>query len=164
MKLAADIRPLRTGLVGAWGPVGLWLCVIAVLSSDLASRSTTEGGLLEVLAQVLPALAEPVGGLLESDTAMTLVRKSGHLVEYGLLAFLVVRALGLTTGIGPLRAAGLAVAFSLLVASLDELNQSTLPSRTGTPLDVLVDGLGAVAGAWLGLRLRRGPAAFRRED
>jgi VanZ family protein len=38
----------------------------------------------------------------------------------------------------------LAVLIAIAVAAIDEFHQSFVPSRTGTPLDVVIDGCGAI--------------------
>jgi VanZ family protein len=51
------------------------------------------------------------------------------------------------------------------VATIDEWHQSYIPSRTGTPTDVLLDsaaGLGALVLAYLALR-RKAPAPVSKE-
>jgi VanZ family protein len=83
-------------------------------------------------------------------TADTVLRKLVHAAEYGLLAFLWVRALRTT------RASGLALplAFGLTLgyAATDEFHQTFVHGRHGTPVDVLIDSAGA---ALVLLRIRR---------
>ncbi len=47
------------------------------------------------------------------------------------------------------------LALSAAVATLDELHQSTLPARTGSPRDVAIDLCGALMGIAIGARLWR---------
>jgi VanZ family protein len=52
-----------------------------------------------------------------------------------------------------------------LVATMDEWHQSYIPSRTGTPWDVLLDstaGFAALVLAYLALR-KKAPASFNKE-
>ena len=77
------------------------------------------------------------------------IRKGGHVFGYAMLSWLLFRAWRATVPMldkrgRTLRWAGMAIGMTTLVASLDEWHQSFLPSRTGTPRDVLLD---AVAGA-----------------
>jgi VanZ family protein len=81
-----------------------------------------------------------------------LIRKTGHFVGYGgvSVAFLYgwLRTLHRTKGRYSIiwrRAALLAIACTLLVASLDEYHQSFLPSRTASPIDVCIDLCGSIA-------------------
>lgn len=81
----------------------------------------------------------------------TILRKLVHAGEYGLLAFLLVRALRTTT----LRDSALPLAFALSVgyAATDEFHQTFVDGRHGTPVDVGIDAIGAAL-ALLGIRHR----------
>ena len=63
----------------------------------------------------------------------TLLRKLGHMTEYGLLCWLWLRALG-----RPATAAGIALAY----AASDEWHQSFVEGRVGTPVDWQIDAAG----------------------
>jgi hypothetical protein len=70
----------------------------------------------------------------------TILRKLVHMAEYGLLWFLWWRALGY-------RLAPLAVAITLLYAGTDELHQTAVHGRHGSPWDWAIDAAGVgVAG------------------
>jgi VanZ family protein len=81
------------------------------------------------------------------------LRKTGHFVGYGTVGFTFLRAWLHTLGRrGPmallawrLESTILAIMSTAIVASGDELHQTFLPSRTGTPVDVLLDTAGAGA-------------------
>ncbi len=78
----------------------------------------------------------------------TVVKKTGHAVLYGVLAWLYLRALqgdGPPSGRTRLLALGLAV----LYAVTDEVHQSFVPGRRPSLWDVVIDGVGAglVSGA-----------------
>lgn len=68
------------------------------------------------------------------------VRKSAHIAEYAVLAYLAVRALSISTGTA-MRGWRyvIPVGFVALIASLDEYNQSLDVRRTGTLEDTLLD-------------------------
>ena len=68
-------------------------------------------------------------------------RKLAHMAEYGLLWLLWWRALGYGN---PAIAAAIAIGYSVT----DELHQTTVEGRHGTPVDVLIDSAG-VAIAWV---------------
>ena len=74
------------------------------------------------------------------------LRKLAHMTEYGLLWWLWLRALGEER---PLAAAGIAIAY----AATDELHQSHVEGRHGTPVDVGIDAVG-IAAAWALTRAR----------
>ena len=78
------------------------------------------------------------------------VRKTGHVIGYGLLSFFLFRAWRATLpkpGNPPwsLYWADIAVFGTALVASLDEWHQSFIPSRTGRWQDVVLDSSAAIA-------------------
>ena len=76
------------------------------------------------------------------------LRKLAHAAEYAVLGALLVRALG-----GPWVAVALGVAYAIS----DEIHQSFVPGRAGSPLDVALDAVGVAAGvaAWLWWERRR---------
>jgi VanZ family protein len=76
----------------------------------------------------------------------TILRKAAHMAEYGLLWFLWYRALEIRS---PLPA----VAITLAYAAGDELHQSFVEGRHGTPVDVLIDAAGV--GIAVALHARR---------
>jgi VanZ family protein len=78
-------------------------------------------------------------------------RKIVHMTEYGLLWFLWLRAFDFRR---PLAAAVIAIAY----AGSDELHQSFVEGRHGTPIDVMIDAAG-IGVASLLLRARRRPSA-----
>jgi VanZ family protein len=121
-----------------WLPPLAWMAVVMVLSSGEFSATETGGVLLPIFAWLLPGVAPAT---LEALHAA--VRKLAHLTEYGVLAALWLRALRARTGWSASRAAAVAVGISVLWAVVDEVHQTTVVSRTGSPLDVLLDGAGA---------------------
>jgi VanZ family protein len=87
----------------------------------------------------IPSLSTHLG------TWDVILRKLAHMTEYAVLALLLVRATG-----------SVAWAFALTVAyaCTDELHQTFVRGRHGTPVDVGIDAAGALIGLSL-LRLRR---------
>ena len=77
-----------------------------------------------------------------------LLRKIAHAAEYAVLGALLVRATG---------RAGLAVGLGALYAVSDEVHQSFVPGRLGSPLDVALDAVSVLVGvvAWQTVRSRR---------
>jgi len=72
----------------------------------------------------------------------TLLKKLGHALGYGVLAWLYLRALrGHLHPPNSCRAVSLGLA--LLYGLSDEYHQTFVPGRNGTLLDVAVDGMGA---------------------
>ena len=68
------------------------------------------------------------------------LRKLAHLVEYAVLGALLLRAL---------RREPAAIALGSLYAVTDEIHQSFVAGRHGSPVDWLIDTLGVVAGVVL---------------
>jgi VanZ family protein len=134
-------------LVRVGPPVG-WMAVIALLSGDVLGTSETGSRLLPVLARLLPGTS-PV----TLHTLHAVFRKLGHLVEYGILAALWLRALApdRPPPQGGHRAAPRwAVGLSAAYAVLDEARQGLAPGRSASALDVLLDAAGAaLAVGWL---------------
>jgi VanZ family protein len=80
-------------------------------------------------------------------------RKLVHFAEYALLCFLWWRPL--RNGMPALRAALIAFLLSSVYAASDELHQSFVDGRHGTPVDWAIDSAGAaVAALRLGTRQR----------
>jgi VanZ family protein len=74
-----------------------------------------------------------------------IARKLVHAAEYGLLWFLLWRALGF-------RAPALAAAIAIAYAASDEYHQTFVEGRHGTPVDLLIDAAGMAIAAWLARR------------
>jgi VanZ family protein len=124
-----------------------WTAVIAWFSTDMWSGEHTASLVGPWLRALLPA-----AGPDAIASAHWIVRKLAHMVEYGILAVLWMWALG----DGRSRAArNWALGLSLATAALDELHQATTQSRGGSPVDLLIDGIGAA----LALALARGGVA-----
>ncbi len=77
-----------------------------------------------------------------------LVKKSGHMLEYAVLAWLWHRALGK-------RLAWAAWGLAVLYAATDEFHQSFIPGRHAQLTDVGIDALGAAIGLFVALRFGR---------
>jgi VanZ family protein len=76
------------------------------------------------------------------------LRKTGHVVGYGMLSLLLLRGWRATLGRVHtllLRTALLSWLGTACVAALDEWHQSFIPSRTGTVWDVALDTAAGVA-------------------
>jgi VanZ family protein len=89
--------------------------------------------------------------------------KTVHFLVYGLLGFLILRALGggSLSGMTPLRAL-VAVLLTGLYGVTDEIHQMFVPGRNPDVLDVVADTLGAAGAVALLSVLRYALAAARR--
>ena len=99
---------------------------------------------LALMAAIFAFSAQPdlSSGLGTWDLVL---RKLAHMAEFGLLWWLWLRALRFDR---PLAAAAITIAY----AATDEVHQTFVEGRHGTPVDVGVDAVG-VALAWLAMRL-----------
>ena len=126
----------------AWLPAIAWAAVILAASNDPLSAAHT-GHPIRVIVEFFTG---PV-----TDAAFErvhfAVRKLAHLTEYGVLSWLVWRAD---------RRWPVPLIAALGVAAIDETHQAFVATRTGTPVDVLIDVAGAalVRGA-IALRAKR---------
>jgi VanZ family protein len=121
-------------------PPLLLAAIILFAANDHFSSDETGGVLSRLFSAVFDTL--PPGA---DDIANFVMRKAAHLIEYGLLSYLAFR--GLRAEVSGWRkswAIG-AVLYVIAVASADEWLQSFTLLRTGTPADVVIDTLGALA-------------------
>ena len=152
-----SLYPSPRDLARNWWPVAVWLVVIRLESTDYASSSNTFGLLYE--------LSSAIFGRIDPGVLLTLnaiVRKSGHFFGYAILSWLVFLALKYShrdrlkpilqrpwmaffRDIWQFDWAVIAVLFTVVTASFDEIHQAFLPSRTGRWQDVAIDTAGALA-------------------
>ena len=124
-----------------WLPAVLWACIILLASSDLFSAAHTGSWLELIVTAVLGHPLSPAG----FERLHFLTRKTAHLTEYGILGALLFRALRADRGRWSWRWALGAIVLAACVASVDEWHQTFIPSRTGSPVDVMTDTIGAAA-------------------
>src|SRR5947207_10078224 len=120
-----------------WLPVLVWMVFIFIGSSDLLSAEHTS----RFIGPFLRWFAFDVSNATVASIQLV-IRKCAHLTEYAILAALFYRALRLHRA----RVLGAAFVFAGLYAALDEFHQSFVASRTGSPLDVMIDCAGAMIG------------------
>lgn len=103
--------------------IAAWLPALAIAATIWVLSST-------------PDLAVTTG------TPELILRKGAHVTAFALLTAAVL--LGLRANrVQWTRALPLAAAIGIAYGIVDELHQSTVPSRHGTPTDVAIDALGA---------------------
>jgi VanZ family protein len=141
--------------------VVLWLLVIVLESSAMLGADHTTGPLQRFF--------EIFHGPYTFDDWWNWhrkIRKTGHIIGYGVLSILFFRAFSMTFRVYAnlrsrrLSAHALALAGTFAVASLDEFHQTFLPNRTGLFSDVLIDTGGALAAQllvliWISSRKRQ---------
>ncbi|MEO6456772.1 MAG: VanZ family protein [Chloroflexia bacterium] len=134
-------RSQALNLLLTWGLALLWMAVIFYFSS-LNTWTTADG-----------------------PPAFKVLRKSAHVIEYGVLAILIGHALW-TTWLAQCRQPSrsllrrvwwVGIVLSTLYAISDELHQAFVPRREFHLTDILIDGLSATAalGIWYIVRTRK---------
>ncbi len=122
-------------------PLLLWMAFIFPVWNRALGSSSIYTAFASVFHWALPHASRHA-----LDVCYIIFRKTLHVIEYGLLAFLFYRAF--RAGHEPfwskrvgLEAAAAAVAYGLL----DEYLQSFAPNRFGSPIDWVIDTVGIVA-------------------
>src|SRR5262245_11019587 len=123
-----------------WLPPLVWMGVIVTLSTDIGSDEHTGRFLLPLFRWLLPS-ATPV----QLEALHGLTRKAAHITEYAILTFLWFRALAAGAQWSSRVAGWVALAVGLAWACLDEFHQMFVLSRTPSPGDVALEGMGAMA-------------------
>jgi VanZ family protein len=128
-----------------WLPVLIWLAVIFSASGDRQSFRHSSRIIAPIVRWLYPDISEE-----SLDEVVTFGRKCAHVTEYAILAMLCWRALRKPRKADPCpwawREAGWAAGLVALYAATDEIHQCFVPSRYGSPWDVLIDTLGGVLG------------------
>ncbi len=138
------MNPNRHEVLKPWIAAILWLILIAIESSALLSANNT--------SRILYPLLHFLFGIdwERFEVWHFFIRKSGHVIGYGILSVLLFRAFRATLPAmsdvkWTLRWATIAVLGTALVASLDEWHQTFIPTRTGTIRDVILDTCAGIA-------------------
>jgi VanZ family protein len=118
----------------AWLPALAWAAIVFALSAQPNLRFVEDSGLDFV------------------------VRKAGHMGVFGILALLAWRAFGMTTPWRRTRTWQAAIALTILYAATDEMHQGFVNGRHPSPVDVGIDGAGAVLAVVLVLAVARARA------
>ena len=134
----------RHNLLKAWIAAVLWLIVIAIESTNLASSTNT--------SRILYPLLHYLFGLdmVRFEHWHFFIRKGGHVVGYAILSILAFRAWRETfpargSPLWTVRWSAIAIIMTALVAGLDEWHQTFIPSRTGRWQDVVLDTCAGIA-------------------
>lgn len=147
-------------IASAWVPVALWALLVWSLGGEGFSASETSRFIVPLARWLFPDLSHR-----ELWQLLYAIRKTAHLVEYAILALLVVRALWLGKRPSLAFSAALALAIVVTFAAADETRQGRSATRTGSHYDVLLDTSGAVVAVVLlvFLQLRREEPLFRKK-
>lgn len=129
-----------------WTPAAIAVAVICIESTDTFSSSNTSSWLRPIVQRLIGPMQDSTWALLHHC-----LRKTGHFLGYGAVGWTFLRAWLYTLDrrvpksllSWRVKSTLLAIVSTALVASGDEYHQSFIPSRTGTPIDVLLDTVGA---------------------
>ena len=129
-------------------PILVMLSVIFSFSSENGDES---GAISESLTGKLVICVDRALSLDMTDEEVELavinlengIRKCAHMIEYALLALFVVIFL-YCRKMGLLPALITSEVFVVLIGACDEWNQSHIPGRYGSPVDVVIDAVGAL--------------------
>lgn len=153
---ASRPNPLR-----AWWPAAVWVGFIAFESTDFFSAQNTSSMLYGLLTHLFGQI-----NLYDFLIFHHYLRKTGHVVGYGMLGLLMLRGWRATldqdhTRLG--RTALLSWLGTVFVAAMDEWHQSFIPSRTGTWRDAALDSVAGlvfllVAYCWIRRRPKGSPS------
>lgn len=151
------MKPSLRILARDWWPVAVWLGIIRLESTSYASSRNT----FRLLYTTLNFLFGRVNPYLVYELDHTL-RKSGHFIGYAVLSGLTFLALRNTyrdrisaslrqhwgqsfSDWWQMEWSLIAILFTVVTASMDEIHQTFLPYRTGRWQDVVIDTSGAFA-------------------
>jgi len=116
----------------------LWLALVLLLGTAYFSPSYTGAFVLPFLKALAPGASSA-----KLQTIHVVLRKLAHLAEYAVLALLWFRALVQGPGRTTRAAAWIALVICLACALVDETHQATIPTRSGSARDFVIDASGA---------------------
>ncbi len=161
MSLPAVHEPVNTAStrkLRAWIPTLLWLCVLALFSTDTFSADHTGTVLWKILHALFGTRFDE-----QFEEIHFLVRKSAHFCSYGFLGALAFFSWRATLPALPrwtLRWSLLGLLTAMTAGACDEFHQIFVPSRGPSVRDVLIDTVGAIffqlaIALWIGWRDKR---------
>ncbi len=149
----------------------IWMAVIFINSSMTGNLSSNFSlAVINVMETVvdrlgLGGISEGIKQTIKSDVFHTIVRKTAHFVEFGILALFLVNWLKRLDRLKEtyLHIAGIAVGASTVYAVTDEIHQLFVPGRAFSLWDILIDSAGALIFATLAyLHYRKSQIKVRR--
>jgi VanZ family protein len=127
-----------------WLPVAVWMALIFSASGDPKSSQTSSRLIGPLVRFFVPDISER-----HVEQIVFFVRKTAHVTEYAILAWLLARALlkpGTPQGRWHRKLALIAWAVVALYSASDEIHQAFVPNRSPRTADVALDSLGAALG------------------
>jgi VanZ family protein len=127
-----------------WLPVAVWMTLIFSASGDPKSSQTTSRIIAPAVRFFVPDISER-----HVEQIVFFVRKTAHVTEYAILAWLLARALlkpGTPQGRWRRKLVLIAWAVVVLYSASDEIHQAFVPNRSPRAADVALDSFGAALG------------------
>ena len=126
----------------AWALCAAWMAFIFMMSAMPGDVSGEQSGFVtELIEKALTfVLGAQTAGRILADALETVVRKCAHMGEYAVLFWLWAHALSVS---GARRPARTALAVCVLYAASDEFHQCFSDGRGPSPVDVMIDTVGA---------------------
>lgn len=151
---SSEVFSVWRGRLWRYAPLILWIIVIFTASSNIGSMANTSRIIRPLLLWLIPDISE-----VSLTVVHGYIRKLAHFTFYFILGITAARAFFFTSKTR-LRRFWFPAALLLVViiAALDETNQSFLASRTSSIYDVLLDtagGLTALAIWFAGTKLKK---------
>ena len=142
----------RRGMLWSYAPLIIWVTLVLALGTGIGAMDETSRFIGPFLKWLLPdAPAETIKRI------HFFIRKAAHFSEYAVLAFFAWNAFRYFS-----RPILLALVVAVVVAFIDEFDQSFNPARTSSVYDVLLDLCGAAFVCfllWLTLARRKRSSA-----
>ena len=123
-----------------WGPPVLWMFLIFKGSADSGSVAHTSLIIEPICKWLWPNIT-----FAQLEMAHLIARKGAHMLEFALLALLLLRALSQDRG-DARKWISSAWVLATAYAASDEFHQIFVPGRNGCVTDVLIDSAGAALG------------------
>jgi VanZ family protein len=127
-----------------WLPPILWMAFLFPMSNDSLTVESTSYILEPIIRWFFPDAGDATVWMIH-----IVIRKTGHFMEYYLLAFLLFRAFRGKSKTMRMRWILYAGCIAVGYGALDEFLQTMTPFRTGSVYDWMIDTSGVVAVLWI---------------
>ena len=127
-----------------WLPPILWMAFLFPMTNDSLTVESTSHILEPIIRWFFPGASNATVEIIH-----IVIRKTGHFIEYSLLAFLLVRAFRRKSKTIQMRWIFDAGCIAVGYAALDEFLQTMTPLRSGSVYDWMIDTSGVVAALWI---------------
>jgi VanZ family protein len=139
-SIAGSRDSIAIRVIKYWLPVAMMLAAMFYFSTDTLSNEHTETFVGRILLWLSSHISESVIAVINYT-----IRKSAHFVEYAILGALLFRAFRADDSVRwRLKWAAYSLIAAASWAALDEFHQTFTRTRSGSPLDSLLDSTGAL--------------------